>query len=135
MSIPITFPYPRSANVELFDYYASLTIANGTSTSIFSQQLPTLFKRGFITYAGFGIDNPTAFNGSIWQIRVNSVADRYYQSIQDQLGSFDDPKEIAPILVRPGDLISVYVTNTTGASHLYAGRLRGFFDFAYGEKS
>jgi hypothetical protein len=132
--IPINFAYPRSGNVEQFDYYASLSIAPGVTSDVFRQVVSSNFKRGFITAFGHGIDDPTAFLLSVFSIRVNDVADRYYQNIQDQLAPFSEPREIAPILVRPGDVLSVRVTNNNVASKLYAARIRGFFDFAYLEK-
>jgi hypothetical protein len=135
MSIPINFSYERSGNVELFDYYASANVANGITASIVNQRVPSSFKRGFITVYGHGIDDPSAFLTSIFRIRVNGVADRYYQSIQDQLAPFGEPREIAPILIRPNDLIELDVTNNGAVSRLYATRIRGFFDYAWSEKS
>jgi hypothetical protein len=132
--IPINFSYPRSGNVESFDYYASVNIANGNSGEIVAAQLGAAFKQGYITALGIGIDDPSAFVGSIFSVRVNGNPDRYYQSIQDQLAPFSEPREIAPILIKPNDRITVFVVNNNAASKLYAARLRGFFDFALGLK-
>jgi len=132
--IPINFAYARSGNVEQFDYFASLSIANGVTIDVFRQIVPASFKRGFITAFGMGIDDPSAFITTIFSIRVNDIADRYYQNIQDQLAPFSEPREIAPILIQPNDVLSVRVTNNGAVPKLYAARLRGFFDFAYAEK-
>jgi hypothetical protein len=131
MTVPLNFPYERTGNIQLFDYYQSTSIANGATGDCMSARLPSNFRRGFITFLGIGIDDPSAFALSTFQIKVNGIADKFYQQIQDQLSGFDDPKEIAPILVRPNDLIAIGVTNGNATAKLYAGRLKGFFDFSY----
>lgn len=132
--IPSNFPYARSANVEAFDFYGSSNIVNAASGDIFSQQLRVGFRQGYLTRFGHGIDDPSAFVGSVFSIRINGIADHYYENIQDQLATFKEPLEIAPILIRPGDRISVFVVNNNAASKLYAARLQGFFDYAVGTK-
>jgi len=132
--IPINFAYERSANVEQFDYFASLVIIPAATSDIFRVTLPASFRRGFITALGIGIDDPTAFQTSVFSVRVNDIADRYYQNIQDQLAPFNEPREIAPILVKPTDIVSVRGINNGAANRLYAARIRGFFDFGYSEK-
>jgi hypothetical protein len=134
MSIPINFSYARTGNVELFDHYASLSVATTVTASIVTVRVPASVSRGFITLYGHGIDDPSAFVTSVFRIKVNGVPDRFYQNIQDQLAPFGEPREIAPILVRPNDLIELEVTNNGGVSKLYAARIRGFYDYAYGEK-
>jgi len=134
MSIPINFSYARTGNVELFDHYASISIAAGITTSIVTVRVPASVSRGFVTLYGHGIDDPSAFLTSIFRIRVNGVPDRFYQTIQDQLAPFGEPREIAPILVRPNDIIELDATNNGAVSRLYATRIRGFYDYAYGEK-
>ena len=134
MSIPINFAFERSANVELFDYYASLSIATTATGIIVSFRVPTQVKRGFLTVYGHGIDDPSAFVLSVFRIKVNGIADKFYQNIQDQLAPFGEPREIAPILIRPGDLIELEATNNNALTKLYAARVRGFYDFAWNEK-
>lgn len=134
MAIPINFPYERSGNVEAFDYYASLSINNGATSIIRAQRVPVSIKRGFITFYGHGIDDPSNFVNSIFRIKINGVPDRYYELIQDQLAPFSEPREIAPILLRGNDLIELEATNNGTTAKLYSARIRGFYDYAFGAK-
>jgi len=127
--IPANFPYKHSGNVELFDFYQSSNIANGTSAALISARIATQAQGAWITQLGLGIDNPAAFATSVWQVRVNGVASFYYSNIQDELGPFDDPRDISPIAVPSGAVIDVFVFNNGAAPRLYAARLRGFLDY------
>ena len=128
-SVLTDFPWPHSGNIELFDYYASKTIANGVTDFVFDIPIDRIFVQGYATMFGHGIDDPTAFAGSTWQVCVNDIAMPYYDAIKDELGQFKQPEAISPIIVRRGEKLGVRVINASGASHLYAARLRGFLDY------
>jgi hypothetical protein len=129
VTIPVNFPYPRSGNIVLFDKYGSIsltTLTSGVAIEFQAQQ-----AGGWITLFGFGIDDVTAFALSIFQITINGVADLNYFNIQDQLAEFKDPKAIAPIKIKIGDIVAVKVFNNTAATRLYGGRLLGFYDYGH----
>lgn len=127
--IPNNFPYPRSHNVQLFDYFGSLSVGAGVSQTIITWTVPNQVKQGYLTMFGQGLDTPSQWSTAIWAIRVNGVPQQYYSLIQDQLAEFTDPKDIAPIVIRGSDIVSVTVSNGSGASGLYGSRLKGFYDF------
>ena len=132
MSIPINFPYLRGKTVNLFDYFASITIgANSTGVPI-TFTIPQQSQVSYLTLFGQGIDNANAWITTVWQIRVNGTPQQYYDKIQDQLAEFVDPKEIAPVTCRSGDVVDVFVQNNDGAAaHLFGARLRGFHNYGF----
>lgn len=127
--LPQNFPFPHSGNIQLFDYFASATIVNGTSGTVVTATMAERFSTAWITLFGHGIDDPVAFELSVWRILVNNHAVRFYDNIRDQLGAFREPMPIAPIPFGPLATISVVVENNTAAPRLYAARLQGFFDY------
>jgi hypothetical protein len=133
--IPFNFPYKRSEHVELFDVYTGQTVVpNGTTASLASARVASQVKRGFITALGLASEDNTSaqFASLVFQIRVNGVADRYYQNIVGQLSPYFEPRPIAPIMLRSGDLFDVFVANNDVAGHIVSARLMGFYDFVIG---
>lgn len=122
----IDFPYPRTGGpVNPFDEFASATIAAGANADVLAFRVDTQSRIGYLTRLGHGID-VAAWATTVWSIRVNGVPVRFYGNVQDQIGTFDDPAEIGPVVVRAGDLVSVNVANNDIGAHLFAVRLRGF---------
>jgi hypothetical protein len=128
--IPNNFPFPHSGQIEIFDYFESATIANGATGVLINRKISEQVKKAWITQLGLGIDNPAAFQTTVWQVRVSTAPNFYYADIRDELGPFDDPRDIAPIPLFGGQTIDIFVTNNGAAPRLYAGRLRGFLDYA-----
>ena len=136
MPIPPTFPFAKSATVEPFDFYESLSIGVGLTASIdFTVSNPpegfvvlTRAKLAWITLFGHGIDNVATFVDTIWRIRRNFIPVRFYDNIQDQLSEFTDPQEIGPIRLRADDRVEIQIVNNSASINLYAVRLRGFYD-------
>jgi len=124
------FPFDRNAKIELFDFFGGATVLAATTGTAVSVRLPGNFKRGFVTVLGLSIqDDQTSFIDSLFAIRVNGVPDRNYQNIIGQLGLISDPHAIIPIIVRPNDVLDVFVTNNGAFGHFYIARLMGFYDY------
>lgn len=129
MAIPRDFPYAYSGKVELLDEYGSVTVAAGATETIISKRVSPQVGLCWLTVFGHGIDTLTAFADSIFRINVNGVPVNNYNDIRDQLAQFSDPQPIAPIVLKGEQEFSVTVVNNDSVSHLYAARLRGFYDY------
>lgn len=130
MTIPVNFPFKHGPAPELFDFYGSVTVNAGVqNANVISWTVPSQVKQGYLTQLGHDIDDVTAWANTVWTITVNGVPARYYAIIQDQLAEFVDPKDLAPIVIRGGDVVAVIVDNNTANPRLYGARLKGFYDY------
>jgi len=130
MPIPANFPFPRSGSVESFDAYASASVPAATVDQVLvTLTVPQQAHRAYLTLFGHGIDDVSAWPLSVWRIRRNRIPVRDYNNIQDQLAEFQDPKEVGPVVIHAGETVDVVVTNNTALAHLYAARIRGFYDY------
>lgn len=127
--IPSDFPYKKSGHVEMLDKFASASVLNGATGNALTFTVEARCHHAYLTAIGLGIDSPTAFATSVFRVKVNGSPDRNYQSIQDELAAFNDPRPIAPIKLKPNDIVTIECTNSSGATRLYAGRLKGFLDY------
>lgn len=97
--------------------------ANGVETDVINIQVPLgydgVIKKLSNQYTGGGF---VEGNGDLtWRVYRNSLAVRNYDNIQVQLGTMQNPRDIAGIRVFSGQVIRVTVTHAVGSGLAVAG--------------
>jgi len=92
------------------DITTSISLDSGSSTTIFSYQVPAQSK-AYLKKFGQLISDFSAVGSVIWQIQRNGNPVYPYENIKEIIGNAYQPIDTQNIEFQGGDLLSVVITN------------------------
>lgn len=103
-------------HVQKEDGNFSQNVLNNATNVLFTYQVPnkqTFILRKFGNYCSL----VAAWAGTaVWRIQRNGIGIYPYDTINDQLGTSMEPREIKPLFFEGGDVLTIDATNTSGAA-------------------
>jgi hypothetical protein len=98
------------------DLYASASIANGATATLWSYTIPPRMT-GLTQLIANGCDTAAAVNGtSFWSLRKNGIGISPYDLIYDILASTYLPRKAETLYLMGGDVISAFASNGYSSS-------------------
>ncbi len=105
----------RMINVLKKDINISQTVNNGATNLLFTYQVPS---KQVLTLKKFGnyTDTVGAWGTITWMIWKNGIGYYPYDTVMDQVGMSQEPRDIEPIEFEGGDLLQIYAQNLSGGN-------------------
>ena len=92
------------------DIYKSLTIANGSSAIILTYTVPKGIKATMIILAN-GLIDAGAWGYVTWELKINGIAKKPYQSFKNEISNPSDPALCETIKLREFEILEIQATN------------------------